>query len=205
MMPLLEQPDFVDRNNFANFLNRRGLVGEAVEVGTHRAEFANIFLRNWKGKLLTCVDPYLLLPGYERQHLQLNHSDGDREKDKEVAFQTLRPHMVNGSRARFIYLTSLEAAEEFEDGRPGLGLDFVYIDADHREEQVYTDLVCWWPKIKPGGILAGHDFLSHHPDSDHHGVQPALFRFCMDKGIKQVFMVTETLCMPWSFLIEKPK
>lgn len=38
--------------------------------------------------------------------------------------------------------------------------DFVYIDADHSYEGCLRDLNCWYPKIKRGGILAGHDFIS---------------------------------------------
>lgn len=38
-------------------------------------------------------------------------------------------------------------------------LDFVFIDAAHDYHSVKTDLQAWWPKIKAGGILAGHDYI----------------------------------------------
>lgn len=34
----------------------------------------------------------------------------------------------------------------------------VFIDADHREEYVAADIAAWLPKVKRGGILAGHDY-----------------------------------------------
>jgi|ETNvirenome_6_85_1030632.scaffolds.fasta_scaffold08475_2 hypothetical protein len=37
-------------------------------------------------------------------------------------------------------------------------MDFVYIDGDHSYEAVKQDIADWWPKIKQGGILAGHDY-----------------------------------------------
>ncbi len=37
-------------------------------------------------------------------------------------------------------------------------IDAVFIDADHSEEAVSADISAWWPKVKPGGILAGHDY-----------------------------------------------
>lgn len=37
-------------------------------------------------------------------------------------------------------------------------LDFVFIDADHRYEAVRRDIAAWLPKVKPGGIISGHDF-----------------------------------------------
>lgn len=37
-------------------------------------------------------------------------------------------------------------------------LDFVFIDAHHTYESVKEDINCWYPKLKIGGILAGHDY-----------------------------------------------
>jgi hypothetical protein len=36
----------------------------------------------------------------------------------------------------------------------------VYVDADHAYEAVREDIVHWWPKLVPGGIMAFHDFLN---------------------------------------------
>ena len=36
--------------------------------------------------------------------------------------------------------------------------DFVYLDARHDYTSVLTDLAAFWPKVKRGGIIAGHDF-----------------------------------------------
>lgn len=37
-------------------------------------------------------------------------------------------------------------------------LDICFIDADHRYFNVLEDIDAWKPKVKPGGILCGHDF-----------------------------------------------
>lgn len=37
-------------------------------------------------------------------------------------------------------------------------LDFVFIDAGHEYPDVHADIEAWWPKVKPGGVLAGDDF-----------------------------------------------
>jgi hypothetical protein len=39
--------------------------------------------------------------------------------------------------------------------------DIVFIDADHRYSQVRKDIEHWVPKLKPGGLLCGHDFERH--------------------------------------------
>ena len=51
--------------------------------------------------------------------------------------------------------SSVEAAKDFTDG----SLDAVYIDAAHDEDSVREDIKTWRPKIKPGGILSGHDYV----------------------------------------------
>lgn len=37
-------------------------------------------------------------------------------------------------------------------------LDFVFLDASHKYQDIRKDIICWLPKVKPTGILAGHDY-----------------------------------------------
>lgn len=53
-----------------------------------------------------------------------------------------------------IKLTSYEASKTYNDNT----LNCVFIDASHEYADVYNDIKNWLPKIKRGGILAGHDF-----------------------------------------------
>ena len=55
---------------------------------------------------------------------------------------------------RPIRLPSLEAVLQYADGE----LDFGFIDGNHTYEMVGADIDAWLPKIKPGGVLAGHDY-----------------------------------------------
>ena len=57
-------------------------------------------------------------------------------------------------------MTSLEGAKKFKDN----SLDFVFIDASHEYEDVRDDILAWYPKVKPGGIIAGHDY--YHEEYD---------------------------------------
>ncbi len=53
-----------------------------------------------------------------------------------------------------IIAPSVGAAAIFADA----SVDFVFLDANHSYESVVNDLRAWWPKIRPGGMLAGHDY-----------------------------------------------
>ena len=48
---------------------------------------------------------------------------------------------------------SADMAWDVKDGT----LDFVFIDADHSLPGVRADIAAWAPKVKPGGMVLGHD------------------------------------------------
>lgn len=37
-------------------------------------------------------------------------------------------------------------------------VDFVFIDGDHNYEGIKADIPAWLPKVKNGGVIAGHDY-----------------------------------------------
>lgn len=49
---------------------------------------------------------------------------------------------------------SVEVAQNYKDA----SLDFVFIDGAHTYDAVVADIKAWLPKVKPGGIIAGHDY-----------------------------------------------
>jgi predicted O-methyltransferase YrrM len=50
----------------------------------------------------------------------------------------------------------LDACKLYQDN----SLDFVFIDASHEYQDVKEDIINWLPKVKIGGIIAGHDIGS---------------------------------------------
>ena len=73
-----------------------------------------------------------------------------------------------GSRARIMRMTSEAAAAQTLDA----SLDFVFIDADHSYEGCSQDIRLWAPKVRPGGLLCGHDY--DHIRPEFHGVNRAV-------------------------------
>ena len=56
-------------------------------------------------------------------------------------------------------MSSLEAVKHFADE----SIDFIFIDASHEYADVVNDLNAWYPKLKKGGTLAGHDYYPTQP------------------------------------------
>ena len=109
--------------------NHRELTG--VEIGCHRGESALIISSFPFIKKLTCVD-LLQYPEFEQ-----------RLKEK-----------INSNVVNFAQASSIEYADLIENN----SVDFVYIDAKHDYDSVKQDLSVWFPKVKIGGFLAGHDY-----------------------------------------------
>lgn len=72
-------------------------------------------------------------------------------------------------------MTSLQGARLFGDR----SLDFIFIDASHEYEDVRDDLAAWFPKLKVGGIIAGHDYANRGQP----GVKQAVDEFAEQKGL----------------------
>lgn len=58
------------------------------------------------------------------------------------------------SHIKTIKSLSWDGAKHFEDN----SVDFVFIDAAHDYESVMKDIQAWYPKVKQGGIISGHDY-----------------------------------------------
>jgi hypothetical protein len=130
------------RAYFPLLLNEWGLLGPGVEVGVCQGIFSANLLSLWPG-FLYCVDPWAKILGYEEQY--------DHDANYESALQRLKEFE---GRYEIYRQTSLNAAKAFEPE----SLDFVYLDANHSYEAVRDDINAWWPKVKPGGMLAGDDY-----------------------------------------------
>lgn len=119
-----------------------------VEVGSWKgrsAAFMGVEIWN-SGKHIKfdCVDTW---------EGSVEHKEYDVIKEQklyDLFLKNIEPvkAVVNPIRTR-----SLDAAKNYADG----SLDFVFIDASHEYPDVVDDINAWLPKVKVGGVLAGHD------------------------------------------------
>lgn len=189
------------RNQFGRLLTSMGLTAWAVEVGTHRGEFAEVLLSQWPG-VLYCVDPWENLPGYGSQAKDLRAIGGDGV-DRDADLAACRERLARfGGRAMMRKATSVEMASRILDGM----LDFAFIDGDHSRPMVEQDLRIWWPRLRAGGVLAAHDWLCPGEYGGGHGaaVQPAVLEFAELQGV-DVQVVAEENGLPWTAFLIKPQ
>lgn len=128
-------------------------------------------------KLLERPDLTLIMVDSFSVHLQ-NHMEPGREQHGPTAqkmYDSLyerakRNTSFAGKRARMVRAESTRAAGAIE----GAPFDFVFIDADHTYEGCRADILAWGPKVKPGGLLCGHDYDFGTEPAQYPGVRRAV-------------------------------
>lgn len=147
-----------------------------AEIGVWRGVFAEQLCRGIRGLRLLCVDPW---QAYE----QYREPKKDRESMAAAyheASERLKPYSCT-----FWKMPSTQAALSIPDRT----LDFVFIDGNHRAPFVRADLEAWAPKVRKGGIIAGHDYVES-PLMPYIEVKPVVDGFIMQHRIDPWFLVT---------------
>lgn len=134
----------INRDTLAEVFARLGF-DKGAEIGVEKGKFAEVLCKANPNLQLTCVDPWQHYAGY-RDSIDNLELEGFYQQTQE---------RLKGFNVTFLRMTSVEAAQQIEDK----SLDFVYIDANHEFQYVAQDLALWTPKVKAGGIIAGHDYM----------------------------------------------
>jgi len=107
-----------------------------AEVGVERANTSQRLLERNPNLSYLGVDPYV-----------------NNDALYQSVVERLEPFTTVG-RFTLERRTSAEASAMV----PEASLDIVFLDARHDFEAVWHDVVAWHRKVKPGGVLCGHDF-----------------------------------------------
>lgn len=167
--------DVATRDQIPELLNRRGLVATGIEIGVKRAGYSEFVLAHWRGQLLISVDPWSEAPSDEYRD-RANVAQAEQER----YYRTARTRLARfGGRSEIWRTTSVEAAARVADA----SLDFVYIDARHDRESVLEDIAAWYPKVRPGGIVAGHDYVDGDLPQGHFEVASAVDAYFGERGL----------------------
>jgi hypothetical protein len=122
-------------------------VPRIAEVGVGSGYFTKHLLRA-EPTLAVAVDLWWDAGQLGPNHIPLAQPDMERQYAEMLELQWSKPALC------VLRMDSARASRLF---CPHF-FDFVYLDADHRYAGVKQDIALWWPLVKQGGILAGHDY-----------------------------------------------
>lgn len=133
----------VERYSFGNF----------VEVGV------------WKGRSFASVIQNLLKNQYKNIYAvdhwlgsstELNTTHAEAlTTDLFAVFTNNMSQLGVENTYTALRMDSVEASKQFDDEC----FDVIFIDGDHEYEPFKQDLIHWYPKLKVGGTICGHDGL----------------------------------------------
>lgn len=168
-------------------------MGDAVEVGVQQGYFSQHILTHWLGRQLISIDPWCEDPS--GAYVDIANVP---QRQHELYFrETVARLAPFGPRSAIWRMTSAEGADRLGDGT----LDFVYIDARHDFASVMEDCRLWFPKVRPGGILAGHDYLDGVFPAGVFGVKSAVDRFCSERGLTVHHTLFDRPWLSWLVVI----
>ena len=162
------------RNDLAEWLHELDLK-TGVELGVAAGEYSETLMKANPQMELYGVDPYIPYKGYK---------DYVRNSTFNSLMDEAHARLDKFPNYEFIRKMSEDAAEDFPDG----SIDFVYIDANHSEPFVSQDINTWTPKVRKGGVVAGHDYARvkgrDGEDSSNWVVIPAIHRYVKEHDLQ---------------------
>ena len=184
--------------------------GVGAEIGVAEGTFSAAILEEAQPTALHLIDPWSFLetgsdPLQGHDHLvrvaeavgaagatfasPASVPEGDRKYEEVVS------RFAGDPRVTLHRQYSYKAAAGFPDAL----LDFVYIDGDHRYEFVLRDLEDFAAKLKPGGVIFGHDFFEDaFACEEHYGVIEAVNTFLKRTDFRFLMLTAEpfsTFCL----------
>ena len=142
-----------------------------IEIGVDEGLTSRHFLSQLPDLTLYSVDPYQEYVDWNGNSLDQN----GRNNTLEIATSRLNKF---GKRSVLYRMTSDDAVDNFVDDH----YDFIFIDGLHEYGQLKKDCANYWPKIKKGGVFAGHDYTTIA------GVKKAVDEFAKEVGATPIHL-----------------
>lgn len=160
-----------------DLLNSRGPGQRVVEIGVWTGKMSEAIIR--AGHRHTAVDTF------EGSETDLT---GAMAATRDI-YQEFKDRMAGipdtGFARKVLVEDSLAAARAtFDDW-----YDVVIIDADHSYDATFEDIKAWKPKVKKGGVMIGHDYMTQQfpgvdkavEDAVLHGILDRVEPFCVSE------------------------
>jgi hypothetical protein len=138
-----------------------------VEIGVFRGDFSKMILDIIRPSKLYLIDPFEhSIETYGEGQITTAYSD---EEDYQIVKNRFR-YEIQKNQIIINRGYSFDVVEHYSDN----SFDFIYHDGSHLYKDLKRDLNEWLPKLKEGGIMAGHDHTENYKDH----VGKAVNEFC---------------------------
>ena len=158
-----------------------------VEIGVSRGEYSHCLWKANPESVIYGIDPWQVYAGYEEPYT--------KKRMEECYEETLS--RLDGTSCILIRKFSMEAALDFDSD----SLDFVYIDGNHEFMHVASDIAVWSDKVRPGGIVSGHDYARYKREAACH-VKDVVNSWTYSHGIHPWFVLRGKSNSSW-FWVKK--
>ena len=152
-------------DRLAGWFNYHDVYRQIAEEAPEGATFVEVGV--WRGKSLGYIAEYATLLGKKLNCIGYDQFNpayrlgtpeaGMTAESWQEAVQLDLIEFAPWNSPAVVRADSADSAEMHEDG----SVFAVWIDAGHEEADVIRDVRAWLPKVKSGGILAGHDYHTH--------------------------------------------
>jgi len=158
----------VERKDLLNYVKESlAEINTCIEIGVGNSDHAILIKNIVKPNKLYLLNAW----GLSKTYNKLSNTD---IKTFLHSYENTKKHFFNDENVIIIRGFSTREVCIFENNF----FDFIYIDADHTYDAVKEDLGCWFPKLKKGGIIAGHDYCLKNVDQpNEYGVIKAVDEF----------------------------
>ena len=145
-----------DRIEFIQWMKESINPTKIVEVGVFRGGYAqhiNLVLPNAELHLVDLWEKVGNIPWMFKTEEEARDMY-NRVQAKFTGIPGVHMHKMSSQEASRLFLSD--------------SLDWVYIDANHTYEAVSEDIDLWLPKVRPGGVISGHDYSPNPRNSNVH-------------------------------------
>ncbi|EPR67711.1 class I SAM-dependent methyltransferase [Cyclobacterium qasimii] len=171
----------INREKLLEKLPKNGVI---AEIGVNKGEFSQEILRLSKPQKFHLVDAWD----------SVRYHDGLRNHVESLFKSEIKAEIIEIHQGY-----SIEKASNFKNGY----FDWIYIDTDHSYQVTKSELQAYKDKIKPDGIISGHDYSQGNWGKIlRYGVMEAVHEFCIQEDWELIYFTIEMSNNP-SFAIRK--
>ena len=162
-----------------NFATDARMVG--AEIGVWLGKLSCTLLNTFPNLTLIMVDPWELhggnnptMPASAEDYLSARgqaKARTDRWEDRRIIRQGYSPACI----------------DELAPAIKQAGLDWVFVDGGHMYDEVKADVLGWYPLLKSGGVMSGHDYAGRGDRRWGWGVQKFVDEWAAEQNLEVHF------------------